>query len=107
MAIDDDFERDSGPLRQVARAESQIVLSQLAAHCQAEGITYPELDKRLRRDIGYHQLLFSGQVILGLEDILGVLYVLREDPGTFFFEVIPPNNQGDHPALRIGLIKPS
>jgi hypothetical protein len=91
----------------LAAMETSLLLRKLLEHCQAAGVPLPELDKRIRTEPGYHALLFSGQLALRFQDILAVLYVIREDPHDFFSEAIPPSKQGDHPYLRYGLREPS
>lgn len=93
--------------KDLAGMESSLLLKQLERHCQALGVSFPELDKRLQRVAGYHVGLFSGELPFRIEDVFAILYVLREDPGTFFAEELPPNDQGDHPMLRYGLKQPS
>lgn len=93
--------------QELAKVETSLLLRKLEQHCQAAGILLPELDKRIATQSGYHALLFSGQIVLRLEDIFAILYVIREDPGTFFAEVLPPNDQGSDPNLRYGLRPPS
>lgn len=101
-------ELDSVPsFQELARIETLLLLRQLEQRCQALGVSFLDLDKRLSRPPGFHKLLFSGEKELALEHLFAILCVLREDPGTFFSEVVPPNNQGNHPALRFGLKKPS
>ena len=92
---------------ELARMESSMLLKQLERHCQEVGVSFPELDRRLDREPGYHVRLFSGEQALALENVFSILYVLREDPGTFFAEVLPSQDQGNHPMLRFGLRQPS
>jgi len=87
--------------------ETALLLKKLGEHCQAVGITLPELDKRIHTEPGFHALLFSGKLDPRLQDIFAVLYVIREDPHDFFSEAIRPSNQDEHPYLQYGLRKPS
>lgn len=85
--------------------ESALLLKKLQQYCQAVGVTFPELDKRIKREPGYHAMLFSGQVVFRMEDVFSVCYVIRQDPGSFFAEALPPNHED--PGLNYGLRMPS
>jgi hypothetical protein len=87
--------------------EAALLLKRLEQYCQAVGVTLPELDKRIKREPGYHAMLFSGRVVFRMEDVFSVCYVIRQDPGMFFSEALPPNDHSDHPGLSYGLRKPS
>jgi hypothetical protein len=93
--------------QELAKMEAGLLLKKLERYVQAVGVTFPELDKRIKRELGYHAMLFSGQVVFRLEDVFSVCYVIRQDPGMFFAEALPPNDHGDHPGLSYGLRKPS
>jgi hypothetical protein len=93
--------------QELATMEASLLLRKLGEHCQAVGVSLPELDKRIRTEPGFHALLFAGKIELRLQDIFAVLYVIREDPHDFFSEAIPPSKQGEHPYLQYGLRKPS
>jgi hypothetical protein len=92
--------------QELAIMEASSLRKKLLDHCQAVGVSLPELDTRIRTEPGFHALLFSGKIDLRLQDIFAVLYVIREDPHDFFSEAIPSSNQGAHPGLSYGLRKP-
>ena len=48
----------------LAAMEASLLLRKLLEHCQAAGVSLPELDERIRTEPGYHALLFSGQLAL-------------------------------------------
>jgi hypothetical protein len=91
--------------QELAKMEAALLLKKLEQYCQAVGVMFPELDKRIKREPGYHAMLFSGRVVFRLEDVFSVCYVIRQDPGMFFSEALPPN--GEDPGLSYGLRKPS
>jgi hypothetical protein len=70
--------------QELAKMEAALLLKELEQYCQAVGATLPELDTRIKREPGYHAMLFSGQVVFRMEDVFTVCYAIRQDPGIFF-----------------------